>query len=130
MTAQLISKNGTDRIYKISTGEKIKLILDEDELSIKVFNSNLQEIGEIVFREIETDYFPIYKLKWAYLDKLGNQYKNQGLGRACVEFFNDFYNTIIIAQENDGQQQDDGSHLTGDAPGFVQKLKIEGLIKQ
>jgi len=63
-----------------------------------------------------------------YLDKLGDKYKKQGIGRACVELFNDYFDVIVTAEENDGIPKDDGSHLTHDAPGFVQKLREEGLI--
>ena len=38
-------------------------------------------------------------------------------------------NLPIIANSNDGHQQDDGSHLTGDAPGFVERMRAAGLIE-
>ena len=128
MKAKLIRDNGTNRIYQISTGENICLYLDEDQLSIKVINSNDNEIGLMEFTTIESDYDIQYKLKWMYLDKLGNLYKRQGLGRACIEYFNDYFGVIVTAAENDGETQDDGSHLTQDAPGFVEQLRQEGLI--
>jgi hypothetical protein len=38
-------------------------------------------------------------------------------------------NLPIIANDHDGVRRDDGSHLTGDAPAFVQKMREEGLIE-
>lgn len=128
MKAKLLQDNGSNRIYQISTGERINLNLDEDELIITVINSNNQEIGSVEFREIEVEHGSYYKLKWMYLDKLNKAYKQKGLGRACVELFNDYFDVIVSAAENDGQPQDDGSHLTQDAPGFVAQLRNEGLI--
>lgn len=34
----------------------------------------------------------------------------------------------IFPAENDGQVQEDGSHLTGDAPAFIAEMRREGLI--
>jgi len=54
--------------------------------------------------------------------------KNVGLGRAALEFFIDATNSTIFCRSNDGIVRDDGSHLTEDATGFVDKMKEEGLI--
>jgi len=34
----------------------------------------------------------------------------------------------IVAADNDGIQRGDGSHLTGDGPGFVAAMRRRGLI--
>lgn len=128
MAAILLEDNGLNRVYQISTGEHIDLKLDEEDFMVTVTNSNNEEIGSAEFKEIDDGYGSYYKLTWMYLDKLEGRYKNLGLGRACIEQFNDFFDTVVHASENDGQTQNDGSHLTQDAPGFIDKLRVEGLI--
>jgi hypothetical protein len=46
-----------------------------------------------------------------------------------LKFFKEFYAMPITASYNDGLSKTDGSHLTGDAPYFVEKMRDEGIIE-
>ncbi|MBI2794155.1 MAG: hypothetical protein HYX66_05835 [Ignavibacteria bacterium] len=56
-------------------------------------------------------------------------HKMQGIGTEILKRHKQQYGLSIRAAENDGQRRDDGSHLTGDAPGFVSRMKERGLIE-
>ena len=52
-----------------------------------------------------------------------------GLGRVALQFIKDaILNFPIWVSPNDGNIREDGSHLTGDALGFVKKMIEEKLI--
>ena len=103
---------------------------DEDDYKVTVKTADGRLIGNIEFTEIDMpdNEMNILKMRWAYLDQLGGSYLRQGIGRRCLELVKAFSSLGIIAAANDGQQQEDGSHLTGDAPGFVAKMRREGVI--
>lgn len=52
------------------------------------------------------------------------------MGEAALRLFLANTEGIIYARENDGQRRDDGSHLTGDAPIFVEKMQAKKLIEK
>jgi hypothetical protein len=70
-----------------------------------------------------------YFITWAYLDSQGDRYKRQGIGRAALKFHHEMFDCPIFAQSDDSLTREDGSHLTGDAPAFVAKMREEGLIE-
>lgn len=59
---------------------------------------------------------------------MGGSYRRQGIGREMLRRMIEMTGMAIFAAENDGQVQEDGSHLTGDAPAFVAEMRREGLI--
>lgn len=64
------------------------------------------------------------------LDELGPSYLRHGLGRATLQFRGEVFRSPLVVADNDGLKRDDGSHLTGDAPGFVAVLSKEELMHQ
>lgn len=56
------------------------------------------------------------------------EYVGQGIGRECMRILSQDYGYTVVASRDDGIRRDDGSHLTGDAPGFFQKMVSEGLV--
>ncbi len=126
MALRIILDEGNTRKYELESGEIVQIEIDEDINEVTVTNFNSEEIGSVEFRYFVDE--DIYKLSWMYLDKLDGRYLRQGIGRECVRFFKEFFGCIIIAEHHDGIKRDDGSHLTGDAPAFVEKLRIEKLI--
>jgi len=78
---------------------------------------------------MEDDDGGVLKLTWAYLDGLGGSYLRKGIGREIVKRMSELTGYAVEAEENDGHRQDDGSHLTGDAPAFMAKLRKERLIQ-
>lgn len=111
--------------YKLISGEEITITFDEDELSILVISEAGEKIGNINLREEGKGYY----ITWMYLDQLGPKYKYQGIGRKCLTFFKTAYQTNLYAAPDDGIVREDGSHLTGDAPGFISKMRDEGIVE-
>ena len=121
--AVLLHENDNERENQLSNGRVIKIRIDDD--SEIVYLENGEVIGnyeDFVFIEDEFDSSK-YLLARMYVPITG-----QGLGRATIEFFSDYYDATIWARSNDGIVREDGSHLTEDAPGFVTKMIEEGLI--
>ncbi|WP_063703605.1 hypothetical protein [Pseudoalteromonas gelatinilytica] len=110
--------------YDISDTESVTIVIDEDVPSIIVFTEDEQRIGNIDLSEVDEGFYIV----WMYLDQLSNKYKKKGIGRACLEFFSESYQMPIYAAKNDGHPREDGSHLTGDAPGFISRMRSEGLV--
>jgi hypothetical protein len=57
-----------------------------------------------------------------------NDHKNTGLGSAALRYFLDVFGGPLYVSANDGMERDDGSHLTEDAPSFVQHMIAIGVI--
>ncbi len=54
--------------------------------------------------------------------------KGQGLGRRCLELHKEMFDTPLTAGSNNMGKQEDGSHLTGDGVGFIEKMRKEGIV--
>lgn len=122
--AILIDTQDNERVYQISGGREITIkISDDSEIT---YWENGEQIGnddDFVF--IEDEFTPSKYL-------LGRMYvpiKEEGLGRATLEFFIDYYDATVYARTPYGPKYDDGSYLTEDAPGFVDKMIEEGLLE-
>lgn len=123
-----LSEFAFNRTFVDKQGRKIALELDEDNLVVKATHNGAL-IGKMEFVEIERDRGPsAYKLIWMYLDMAGPEYKSCGTGQRILELMNEFTGGPIIAGSGDGRRSDDGSHLTGDGPSFVAKMRSKGLI--
>ena len=85
-------------------------------------------IGKAELSLIEDDNGEHYRLTWMFLDLLDGSYRRQGLGRAALVFHRDTFNLPIEVADDDGRVRSDGSHLTGDAPGFAAEMVKEGLL--
>ena len=95
-------------------------------------DSHKNKIGEIQLSLVDDGLPgnpPSYYLTWMYMDLKDNSYKHQGIAREALKFFKEFYGLPITASYNDGLKKADGSHLTGDAPHFVSKMRDEGIIE-
>lgn len=121
--AQLVQDNDNERIYRIS-GNRLITIKISDDSEITYWENDLQ-IGndeDFVFIEDEFDYSK-YLLARMYVP-----IKGEGLGRATIEFFKEYFDVAVWARTFDGIEREDGSHLTEDAPAFVDKMIMEGLL--
>lgn len=118
--------------FKIKTGEVVTISIDDDGENIIVHNQSGIKIGkiELAKHEQDDDYtsYEWYKITWMFLDAAGNKYTHQGIGRECLKWHKEIYMLPITAAEDNGQTYDDGSHLTGDAPGFIRKMREEGIV--
>jgi hypothetical protein len=54
--------------------------------------------------------------------------KGQGVGRRCLELHKENFGEPLTAGSSHSGKQDDGSHLTGDGPGFIEKMREEGIV--
>lgn len=121
--AILIKDNDNERIYKLSNGKIITIrINDDSEISYIENGIEIGKYEDFVFIEDEFDSSK-YLLARMYVP-----IKGQGLGRATIEFFTEYFDATIWARNNDGIEREDGSHLTEDAPSFVDKMIEEGLL--
>lgn len=98
---------------------------DEDGFRTNVFDENHNNLGRFEFNEVDNS----LRLVWAHLNLTDNTWRRQGIGRRILQEVQEFSGFFITASDDDGMQHDDGSHLTGDAPAFVAKMREEGLIQ-
>lgn len=110
----------------LDSGEIVELRFEDD--SVAVFAQG-EEVGRLSFRAYEV---PVnhheetyYHLTYAFIEGGGGKYKHQGIGTEAFRLFRECTGAEITFSENDGLRKDDGSHLTGDAPGFVASLKAK-----
>lgn len=112
----------------------VSITIDDDGEEICVKDKSGSEIGKIRFsrEEYDDDYshHERYKIVWMYLDKQEGTYLHQGIGRECLKFHKSIFQSPITSSDNDGVRRDDGSHLTGNAPAFVARMKEEGIISK
>lgn len=115
-------------LFQCKDGREVSIHVDEMDYEVIVLDMAGREIGKMEFRFVEDVTEDYLKLAWAYLDKVDPSYCKKGIGRECLRLVAEASGLPIVAADNDGHQQDDGSHLTGDAPGFVERMRAEGLI--
>lgn len=110
----------------ISSGQIIKMILDDEDFNSIIFlDKNYKEIGKFQFKTL-TDDSPDYKLMYMNLDI---EYTRQGLGKNALLFFKNETGAKIFTSKDDGLTRQDSSHLTGNAPMFVSKMKKNELFQ-
>jgi len=126
--AKLINDLDHVRLYQIPSGAVIRLELNEEWTEMLFRDKHGTQLGEFYFNQLETGH---YKLMRMYT----NSIKQSGIGRAALEFFRDMINGDRSAVEKCiyasslHEQPGDGSELTEEAPGFVNKMIAEGLIE-
>lgn len=110
--------------FDTKNGKSVQIWLDDSGEGIEVRDKG-NVVGKFDLQLIEGSY---YYITWMYLDIVSPTYTHQGIGRKALEFHKRFFIKPIFAAENDGMIKSDGSHLTGDAPGFVARMKALGII--
>jgi hypothetical protein len=114
--------------FTTKNGHKVSIEIDEFGEEILVTGAQGQEIGSIEFSSIDDGDSEYFRIVSMFLDKNGSSYVRQGLGRECLKQHIAIFNTPIVAADDDGIRKNDGSHLTGDAPGFISQMRKEGLV--
>lgn len=116
-----------DKLFVAKDGNCYLLEIERDGCEIFV-SRGIKRLGEIRldYREGDVchgqpDTFHITHLA---LDKC----KRLGVGRACLEFHHEQYGCLLTAGYADGVPADDGSHLTGDGPGFIAAMRELGIV--
>lgn len=112
--------------FQARNGQTYTIVIDEsgEEISVALAGAR---VGEISLRYVEDDDFPQsdhYHITHLALDRC----RRQGLGRRCLQLHREVFNSPISAGTNNGSINDDGSHLTGDGPAFIETMRQEGLI--
>ena len=121
--AILLEDNDNERVYQLPNGRVITIRINEYiEISYIEDGEVIGSYEDFVFIEDEFDYSK-YLLARMYVP-----IKGQGLGRATIEFFTEYNDARVWARNNDGIERKDASHLTEDAPGFVDKMIEEGFL--
>lgn len=127
----LVKDEGEIREYRLMDGRFITIDVSDDSELVVMDHENT-EIGRINFSFRNED-FPgrssYYHITWMYFDLKDGSYLHKGIGREALIFFKKIYGLPITASNDDGFRKDDGSHLTGDAPAFVKKMRDEGIIE-
>lgn len=128
MAIECIEDGGLVRTLKLDDGTLIEVRLDDVELSVIASEkTTCSEIGSLDFREIEVDGPSYFKLDKAFLDKAGATYKRRGVGREALKLWVEYFGPAAVERPN-GIPNDQGSHLTGDAPSFVAQMVDEQLL--
>ena len=112
--------------------EVISITFDEEHAGLCMIEAHTkcgQKIGEIrvELRLIEDDMqcFNYHYLVDLSLNMLGEDYLKQGIGTRILELYRKHCvedGQSFTAANYDGQQRDDGSHLTGDGLPFVNSM--------
>lgn len=102
----------------------------DGESYAKVYDSNNLQIGQFIFEEIDAGAEPYQCIPWLMITnmEIQQQYIRKGLGRKILEHVIDCTGYPIHAGEDDGITREDGSHLTGDGPSFINRMREEGLV--
>jgi hypothetical protein len=108
----------------------VTVSIDEDNYTAIAKNQIGGLIGSFEFSFIEgaghnDDYL---KLTHAFLDGCDGNYKRLGIGESILRTVTKYSGYPIVAEGDDGIRKPDGSHLTGDAPGFVSAMKEKGVL--
>ncbi|MBQ0745268.1 MAG: hypothetical protein KBT82_01995 [Marinobacter sp.] len=125
MSLQVISSNELTQRCRLSDGRLVDIEIDDTGLEITVTAVNGAKLGSIELQDTEPGH---YYLTWMYLDQDGGAFRRCGIGRQALKFHHESFGCLFTAAPNDGRQREDSSHLTGDARGFIQKMRDEGLV--
>lgn len=106
-------------------GEKFSINIDDfgEEITVTYHGNEVGTIGLSLFPG-EFNHPDHYHITHLALDRCSSL----GIGRQCLIFHRECFDACITAGSNDGSRSDDGSHLTGSGPGFIQKMREEGLV--
>lgn len=111
-------------VLTLTDGEIVELELADD--CVYVFSVG-ERIGEFHFNCYSLPSGPgeetVARLTHALLEGRNGRFQRQGIGTEAVRFFLQSTGFILELPENDGAKKDDGSHLVGDGPAFVESLR-------
>lgn len=117
--------------FTTPSGSVVTIEIDEDDYSANVLDQSGNRIGAIKCRLVEKDMGPssdYLKMTNAFLEGGNGKFLHQGIGTRCIELLLEVTSFPICVARHDGLRQEDGGHLTGDAPAFADKLERLGLV--
>ena len=118
-------KNTTS--FKANDGKTYEVTINDEGTEISVARDNIV-LGtiELDYREADLDDDPDhYRITHLALEGCP---PGVGIGRACLQHHRDCFDAPIIAGSDNGRKANDGSHLTGSGPGFIHRMRKEGLV--
>ena len=125
MSLEVVSSKALTQRCRLPDGRQVDIEIADSGLEVTVTAVDGPQLGSI---ELQATRSGEYHLKSMYLDRDGGAFKRCGIGRQALTFHNELFGCLFTAAPNDGHEREDGSHLTGDAPRFIQKMRDEGLI--
>lgn len=125
MSLQVISSGELTQRCKLSDGRLVDIEIDNAGLKITVAVVNGPKLGSIELKNTGSGHYYLTRM---YLDQDGGAFKKCGIGRQALKFHNESFGCLFTAAPNDGHRREDDSHLTGDARGFIEKMRDEGLV--
>jgi len=119
---------------KLDNSETVMVILSasDSELGYSVVakTEKGEEIGKFEFRHIEDERHEYLMLCCMFIEGWAGVFKRKGIGRNILIYAKEFYGLPIVVAPNDGIRREDGCHLTGDGPIFVNQMIRERIISQ
>ncbi len=114
--------NDNELSFICKDGREVIIKILDEMYRIEVQDVNSQPIGALEFSSQEVgDYSPdVLKLCWAHLEGQNRSYLRQGIGTYCIHLAKEYWGLHVYAEQDTGIRNNDGSHLTGDAPAWVQ----------
>lgn len=112
--------------FQATDGQTYKIFIDDTGEEIRVISGGLT-VGTISLRCIEGDhpYQPdTFHITHLALDRCARR----GIGRHCLKLHCKLFGSPLTAGTNNGTTSEDGSYLTGDGPGFIGKMRKEGIV--
>lgn len=107
----------------LTNGRIISLELSDDYCQITFRENGKPLQGEFCFKPDE------FRDGRYQITRMYSPIKKNGLGEAALRFFIQETGAKIWTWFPDGQEKDDQSHLTEDAPTFVLRMQGKGLIE-
>ena len=108
--------------YQAKNGLQYKIAIDDFGNEIEVYLDD-KIVGSISLNCISDDEMysecNIFKITHLALDNC----KGVGIGRRSLELHIELFDSILTAGNAYDGRQSDGSHLTGDGPGFISKMR-------
>ena len=113
--------------FKANDGKAYEILINDEGTEIAVaLNNKILGTIELDYRERDFDDAPDYY--HVTLLSLDGCPSGVGIGRACLQYHKECFDAPITAGSDNGRKASDGSHLTGAGPGFIQKMREEGLV--
>lgn len=118
--------------YTTKDGRTVELDWSGDEMKVWTTGDKRELIGTFSFTYVEgpsergtDDYWHLTHMHLEGPASDPHSYRRQGIGREIINQVG--AHTPIVFTPDDGNRRDDGSHLTGDGPGFARRMVAEGL---
>ena len=112
----------TTTLFTSKSGQQYEIdVTDGSEILV---TKDGEKCGSILLSYRECDDADYYRITNLGLEGC----KGQGVGRQCLKLHKEMFDAPLTAGSSHSGKQDDGSHLTGDGPGLIKKMREEGIV--